>query len=227
MEENYHSSFKLSASWWGFSTSYVMSYAQGYDFVDNNWKSRSEKEFLPYSFSFSYTKPSKTYYKWFNRISVAPGLTTSVTADLIRPTNSYFIFTPSLTFNINNFFYIKFSSTSQNSVIYRYFQKMMGHEGRVPGEDNMWKDLLNSFRFDNEALRKDSGFKLKSLNMEVTHSLHDWDFSMTWSFAPRLLTENGKSYYDMNPYITIGVVWKPMSSMKTQIKDNYGDWTFN
>ena len=236
LEEEHPASLKFSTSWYGLTASYVMSYAQGYDFVDNDgkkgWETRKDsdgkeyKEFLPYSFSLAYTAPSKTYYKWFNRISVAPGLSTSVTADLIRPTSSYFIITPSLTFNINNFFYIKFSSTSQNSVIYRYFQKYGGHEGRVPGEDNVWKDLINSFRFDNEELRKASGFKLKSLNMEVTHSLHDWDFSMTWSFAPRLLTENGKSYYDMNPYITIGVVWKPMQSMKTQIKDNYGDWTF-
>ena len=232
LEEYYHSSLKLSTSWYGFQASYVMSYTQGYDFEDNQWKSRKDssgkayKEFLPYSFGFSYTKPSKTYYKWFNRISVAPGLTTSLTADLIKPTSSYFIFTPSLTFNINNFFYIKFSSTTQNSVIYRYFQKMMGNEGRVPGEENMWVDLFNSFRFDNEALRKASGFKLKSMNMEVTHDLHDWKFSMTMSFSPRLLTENGKTYYDFNPLVTIGVVWKPMESMKSQIKDNYGDWTF-
>ena len=231
-EEEYHDSLKLSLSWYGFSTSYVASYTQGYDFENNQWVARKDsdgntyKEFLPYSFSFAYTMPSKTYYKWFNRISVAPGLTTSLTADLIKPTSSTFIFTPSLTFNINDFFYIKFSSTTQNSVIYRYFQKMMGHEGRVPGEDNIWQDLLNSFRFDDEDIRKSSGFKLKSMNMEVTHDLHDWKFSMTMSFSPRLLTENNETYYDFNPYLTIGVVWKPMESMKTQIKDNYGDWTF-
>ena len=73
---------------------------------------------------------------------------------------------------------------------------MAGHEGRVPGEENIWKDLMNSFRFDDENLRKKSGFKLKSMNMEITHSLHDWDFSMTYSFAPRLLTENNKQKYD-------------------------------
>lgn len=232
MQDYYHSSLKLSASWYGFSTAYVASYAQGYDFENNKWVPRKDsegkdkKEFLPYSFSFSYTMPSKTWYKWFNRISVAPGLTTSLTADLIKPTSSYFVFTPSLTFNINNFFYIKFSSTTQNSAIYRYFQKMLGHDGRVSGEDNLWMDLLNSFRFDDESLRKASGFKLKSMNMEVTHDLHDWKFSMTMSFAPRLVTKDGKTEYDFNPLVTIGVVWKPMESMKTQIKDNYGDWTF-
>ena len=64
------------------------------------------------------------------------------------------------------------------------------------------------------------------MNMEVTHDLHDWKFSMTMSFAPRLVTKDGKTEYDFNPLVTIGVVWKPMESMKTQIKDNYGDWTF-
>ena len=233
LQEYYHSSLKLSASWYGFSTSYVASYTQGYDFENKKWVARKdkdgkdEKEFLPYSFSFAYTMPSKTFYKWFNRISVAPGLTTSLTADLIKPTSSYFIFTPSLTFNINNFFYIKFSSTSQNSVIYRYFQNLFNADAKIDGEDNVWQDLMDSFRFDDERKRQNSGFKLKSLNMEVTHDLHDWKFSMTMSFSPRLITENTLTpYYDFNPMVTIGVVWKPMESMKTQIKDNYGDWTF-
>lgn len=237
--DEYHpDSLKFSASWWGFSFAYVMSYTTGYDFVTAEeasargngakigWEARKEKEFLPYSLNLSYSNPSKTYYKWFNRISAAPGISTNLVYDLIRPTSSYFTFSPSLTFNINNFFFIKFSSTTQNSVIYRYFQAWEGHPGRVPGEENMWIDLWNSFRFDDETKRKSSGFKLKSLNMDVTHDLHDWKFNMTLSFQPRLLTENGNSYYDFNPFVTIGIVWKPMEGMKTQIKDNYGDWSF-
>ena len=42
---------------------------------------------------------------------------------------------------------------------------------------------------------------------------------------PRLVTENGVKRYDFNPYITIGVVWNPMESMKTSIKDAYGEWS--
>ena len=161
-------------------------------------------------------------YKWFNRISIAPTLSTSVVADLVRPTSSYFLFTPGITFRINNFLNITFSATSRNSVLYRYFQTMLGHQGRIPGEENIFLDLFDSFRFDNEDLRKASGFKLKSLNLSITHELHDWDFSMILKFEPRLVTENGRKYYDYNPYFTLGITWRPMSSMKTTIVDDYG-----
>ena len=220
-----HESLKFSASAFGMQLSYLMSYTQGYDFNDG-WVIRSYKEFLPYSLSFTYTTPSKTFYKWFNRISLSPGLNVSLVADLLRPTNSYLVFSPSIKFKINEFLDITFSATSRNSVLYWYFHNNPGDLysdwGGFPG--NIVKDLIDSFRFDNENLRKNSGFKLKSLNMTVTHDLHDWKFNMTVKIEPRIITENGRKTYDFKPYITIGVVWNPMESMKTTIKDEYGEW---
>ncbi|MBP5568716.1 MAG: LPS-assembly protein LptD [Treponema sp.] len=225
LEDNCMESFKLSASYKTFSLSYVMLNTYAYNFDDVNhtgWISETTKSFIPYTLSLSYTFTPETYYKWFNRISIAPTLSTSVVADLVRPTSSYFLFTPGITFRINNFLNITFSATSRNSVLYRYFQTMLGHQGRIPGEENIFLDLFDSFRFDNEDLRKASGFKLKSLNLSITHELHDWDFSMILKFEPRLVTENGRKYYDYNPYFTLGITWRPMSSMKTTIVDDYG-----
>ncbi len=227
LQDWHHDSLKFSASMFGMQLSYVMSYTNGYDFnADDGWKIRKDKEFLPYSLSFSYTAPSKTFYKWSNRISVAPGLSTSIVADLLRPTNSYFVFSPSITFKIYQFLDITFSATSRNSVLYWYFHNESGDPysewGGFPG--NIVKDLIDSFRFDNENLRRNSGFKLKSLNMTVSHDLHDWKLNMTMKIEPRLITENGQKRYDFQPYITIGVVWNPMESMKTTIKDEYGEW---
>lgn len=226
-EDNHPESLKLSLSWWAFSLSYVASYSQLYDFsVGNGWTvSGSGKEFQPYTLSFSFSPSKKTFYSWFNRISVAPTLSTSITADLVRPTSSYFIFSPGLTFNINEFLNISFSATSRNSVICRYFNSITNYE--IPGEDNVFLDLLNSFRFDDRSKREASGFKLKSLNFSITHQLHDWDFNMTFKFEPRIITENGQRRYDFNPYITIGVLWRPMESIKTQITDDYGTWELN
>ena len=225
IENSNHESLKLSAAGFGFQLSYTMSYVQGYDF-DDGWIIRKNKEFLPYSFSFSYTSPGKTYYKWFNRITVTPGLTTSIVADLLRPTNSYFVFSPSIKFTINKFLDITFSATSRNSVLYWYFHNNPGdlysEWGGFPG--NIIKDLIDSFRFDNNDLREKSGFKLKSLNMSISHDLHDWKFNMTMKIEPRLITENGKKTYDFKPYITVGVVWNPIESIKTSIIDEYGEW---
>ena len=148
--------------------------------------------------SLSYSLPSKTYYKWFNRVSFSFGLNTSINADLLRPTNSYFVFTPSIKFKIHEFCEITFSASSKNSVLYWYFHNEDGdlysEWGGFPG--NIFKDLIDSFRFDDEELRSNSGFKLKSLNMTVTHDLHDWKANMTMKIEPRIITENGKKMYD-------------------------------
>ena len=126
------------------------------------------------------------------------------------------------------FFTMNFSATVKNSVIARYF----GNKYDLPGETNIFKDIANSFRFDDESLREASGFKLKSLNLTMTHEMHDWDFNASFKVEPRLVTETEKiggqtkssKHYDFNPYITISIVWRPMSAMKTEIVDKYGEW---
>ena len=225
LEDNNPDSLKLSASWKGITASYVMSYTKGADFDDNQgWILREDKEFLPYSASLTIAPTLPTFKTWFKRITFKPGINTNVVVDLIRPTNSYLLFSPSISFTINEFLTFTFSSTSRNSVLYRYVQSTLGHSGRIPGEENFFIDLFNSFRFDDETLRKGSGFKLKSLNFEITHNLHDWDFKMLFKMEPRLITEKGKTQYSFDPYITIGVVWRPIEAIKTQIVDDYGTW---
>ena len=227
MEDENPESLRLSASLFGVQISYIQSYVLGYDFDSmTGWKIRTEKEFLPYSFSLAYSHSGKTHKTWFNRVSFSLGLNTSIVADLLRPTNSYFLFTPSIKFNIHEFCDITFSASSRNLVLYWYFHNEEGDLysdwGGFPG--NVVKDLFDSFRFDNEELRRNSGFKLKSLNMTISHDLHDWKANMTMKIEPRIITENGQKMYDFKPYITIGVVWNPMESMKTSIVDDYGEW---
>lgn len=228
LEKKHHESFRSSVSWKGLEAAYTMAYTTTYHLDGRHWEADTDgKKFVPYSFSLSYTSSNHAWYIWKGRIKIAPGLSTNITADLVRPTSSYFVFTPSLTFEINKFLTFTFSSTSRNDVLYRYFQKLAGHAGRVPGETNMFIDLINSFRFDNEAKRKASGFKLKSLNFKITHDLHDWDFKTEFKIAPRLVTYAGGQRYDFNPYVTISVVWHPLDAMKTTVVDEYGDWQLN
>lgn len=227
LEDDNPDSLKISASAFGLNLSYVMSYVKGYDFSkDTGWVIREDKEFLPYSLSATYSLPSKTFYQWFNRITITPSLSTSVVADLLRPTNSYLLFSPSIKFKIHEFWELSFSATSRNSVLYWYFHNEDGDLysdwGGFPG--NVLYDLINSFRFDDDSKREGSGFKIKSFNMSMSHDLHDWKFNMTMKIEPRIITENGKKRYDFKPYITLGVVWNPMESMKTSIIDDYGEW---
>ncbi|MDD7013469.1 MAG: hypothetical protein PUI24_00615 [Spirochaetales bacterium] len=237
LEEWHHDSFKISAAWKKLSLAYTMSYTFGYDFdKTDGWTIREEKEFLPYSLSLNYSNSGNTYTFWKNRISFSPKINTSVVYDCLRPTNSYFTFSPSLTFKINKFFDLSFSAETRNNVIFRYFQKCTEFKDTIGGEENPFIDLFNSFKFwgngkfydPSQTARKNSGFKMKSFKISVTHDLDDWDMTASLTFKPRSVTnsDNTKSY-DYHPYFSFSVTWRPMASMKTEIVDEYGKWELN
>ena len=229
LKDSYHDSLSFGLSGYGASVSYSHKYTQAYKLTENGWVKDNEagdegKLFMPYSLSFSYSMPSKNLYAWYNRISLKPTLSTSINMDLIRTTNSSFSITPGLTFNINNFLNLSISASSKNSVIFRYLQEYFDTDGvEIPGEKNVFKDLYDSFAFWDENKRKASGFKMKSLSINLTHELHDWTFASEFTVSPRL--EKGK--YDYSPYFSMAVVWRPMASIKTKIEDKYGEFTLN
>lgn len=229
LEDKYNDSLSLRLSGYGFSSDFVMQYVAGYEYDDLlGWKLKQDKIFQSSHLDLKYTSPSsKKFYFWKNRITLAPNLTTSVKLDFLRPTNSYFTFAPSISLTINEFLTLTFKATSRNDVIYRYIQKVTDFEPEIPGEENIFKDLWNSFAFWDEAKRKASGFKLKSLDIGLSHQLHDWTLTSQFTITPRQISENGKRFYDFSPYFTLSVVWKPMNSMKTTIEDKYGTVTLN
>ncbi len=235
LEEGHGESFRLSLSWNNIVASYTMQHTYGYDFDSSlGWVTRGEKEFLPVNFSLSYSLKTQVFRFWKNRITLTPSLSTSIVLDFIRPTSSYFTFSPTLSFSINNFLEISFSAQSRNDVIYRYVQNLFPSGISIPGETNPFVDLFNSFAFwgdgqfydSNQTARKSSGFKLKSLSVKVSHDLHDWKLSAELSVSPRLVTSGGQKQYSFDPYFTLSVVWKPLPSIKTQVTDKYGTWEF-
>ena len=222
IKDSYHDSLTFGLSGYGASISYSHKYTQAYKLTDT-WVKDNDvgddgKKFMPYSLSFSYSMPSKTFYAWYNRISFKPTLSTNINMDLIRTTNSSFTFTPGLTFNINNFLNLSISTSSRNSTIIRYLQDIGEFERK-----NVFTDLFDSFAFGDENKRRLSGFKMKSLSINLSHELHDWTFDSEFTVSPRL--KNGK--YDYSPYFSMSVVWRPMASIKTKIEDKYGEFTLN
>lgn len=243
-EEEEQDSFRFSLSGYGAQLAYTMSYATDYVFdvnrdssgvitKRNGWLASSDKKFQPYSLSFAYTNPSKTFKYWTERISWTPSLSTSLVYDFVRPTSSYFVFIPKVTFKVNDFLDFSFSAESRNSVLYRYFCPQSDYDFyyNSKGERNFLQDLVDSFRFDSDDKRKASGFKLKSLAMTITHDLDDWDLNCSFKVSPRYVSasssSDGKAYYDFSPYFSLSVSWRPLSGMKTEIKDEYGEWSLN
>lgn len=228
MEEKHHDSFTISASAYGATLAYSMSYTTGYDFdADSGWVSRPQKEFLASTLTLGYDMPSAEFTFLDGLISLSPGLSAEINYNLLKPTSSYFTFEPSLTFTINGVLDITFSAASRNDAIFRYFSDAVGFEADIPGEKNVFVDLFNSFAFWDETKRQQSGFKIKSFDLRISHSLHDWDLAAEFSIEPRLIKDSLPYYYDFNPYISLSVVWRPMSSLKTTIADDYGEFKLN
>ena len=231
LEESHADSLKLALDYLGFQFAYTMQYTYGYDYdADKGWTSKPDMDFQPYTLSLAYVSPSKTFRYWKNRISWAPALNAGLVYDYLRPTDSYFKFIPSITLRINNFLDLTFSSESKNSVIFRYIQDYTKYGDIISGEKNFMQDLINSFAFWDTSLktRKASGFKLKNLKITVEHNLHDWDFSSSFVFQPRLISDDGpRPYYSYEPYFTFAITWRPMTGIRTQIVDDYGEFHLN
>ena len=237
LEEKYHDSLKLSASWKNLQLSYTMQYTTVYDFDQKKgWTAKNDKEFVPYNLTLAYATQNKKYKYWKNRITWAPSVSSSIVYDFVRPTNSYFRFVPNITFNIHDQFELSFSSESQNNVIFRYIQDYVGYEDAIAGEKNVLKDLYDSFAFwgngslydSEQTARKGSGFKIKNFKVSVKRILHDWSLEGNITFKPRYVTDSaGKKSFDYHPYMTFAISWHPMPSMKTNLVDDYGTWSLN
>ncbi len=240
LEEEEHDSFKFSVSGYGAQLAYTMSYTTDYEFNSKNdvekdsskkigWQTGTDKHFQPYNLSFAYSSGTKTFKYWTDKISVSPSLSTSLVYDCIKPTSSYFTFIPAMTFKVNDFLNLTFSAESRNNAIYRYFcsDADFNRYYQGAGYRNFSDDLIDSFRFDDNEKREASNFKMKNFKIALTHDLDDWDFNCEWSVKPRLLTEGGSKRYDFSPYLSLSVSWRPMAGMKTEIKDEYGDWKLN
>jgi len=231
IEEDMSSKLTFSASWLSLSANYAMSASVPYRLdPGSGWVlDGTEKEFMPSSAGLTFdntAKPLKLRV-WKNRVALDFALKSLVSFDLIRLTESYFVFNPSITLKIHEFLDISLSSESRNDVIARYCQDWMDLPAPLPGERNLWVDLVNSFSFHDTNLRKESGFKLKKINFSIIHYLHDWTLNLTYSMEPELNTEKRPYRYEFIPEVTFSVIWKPISDIKTKVKTEDGVFYLN
>jgi lipopolysaccharide assembly outer membrane protein LptD (OstA) len=160
---------------------------------------------------------------WNNRLSFSFNVNSSLNFDLQRYTYSRFSFTLGFTLTVKNFLDLTFSATSENAVIFRYVQNIPFFDLPVelPGEQNFLIDLWNSFRFDDEELRRGSGFKLKSFSLSLTHHLGDWNARLGITLSPYLEQNSFPYRYKFNNEISFLVQWVPIGEIKTEMNYSY------
>ncbi|GMO62891.1 MAG: LPS-assembly protein LptD [Treponemataceae bacterium] len=231
IEKKHPSSLSTYISGYGLTASYTMLYTMGVNVAQNaggQWESKSDNDerFRPAAFNLAYTGEKK-FYGWKDRITFTPGVTTNIYFDLIRQMSSYFALSPKITFSIYKMLDISFSTSIRNNVIYRYFN--FDEKLPVPSTaaTNPFVDIFYSLSFWDINKMRASPFKLQSFSVTLTHSLHDWDMNASLTLTPRVV--GGQAVLDYNKLVelTVGIVWRPLKSIKTTIKDKYGDFILN
>jgi hypothetical protein len=218
----------------GFVFKYNAARSPGYTLAYNanktnitGWQARdsSQAELRPLSMNMSYSKnfDKKTFFN--KRFSFSINTGASLNFDLQRYTYTKLAFNLSATVGINNFLDFTLGTTSENSQMFFYLSDLPFFKENGPEikqyvtvyEDNFFKDLVNSFRFNDEEIRRKSGFKLKTFNLAATHHLGDWDAVLSVSMTPWRDPADPSSPYRFITNVSFSIQWLPISELKTQI----------
>ena len=221
--------FTSNLNLWGLSASYSALYSRPFRFnplygqpgTGNQplYIQLTEEKLEPRELRLTYTQPLTRDGIWENRLRFNANLRTSLAFDLQRYTNSRLTFSLSFNFFITNFIDLNLSMSSENTVVFKYFQHwpMFNLPMELyPNEDHgFFRDLTNSFRFDDMDLRRRSGFKMRSLSLGVMHYLGDWNALLSIQTTPHL--PQGSRSYQFSNEISFIIQWVPISEIRTQI----------
>jgi hypothetical protein len=229
------SSLNLTA--WGLSATYAASRMFGFEYIPGSgsgtgWVQKTGKESLQSSnFSLNFSKSINKSDLWDDRLKFSVNTSSRLFFDLQRYTSSSFTFSLGFTMGINKFIDLSLSANSENTSIYRYFKDMPPFNDapiNVPDgpQNNLFLDLFNSFRFDDDELRKTSGFKMKNFQITATHYLGDWNAVLNWTMSP--YRPPNSRQFEINNEVTFLIKWIPVSEIKSDIsynKRNTPEWT--
>jgi hypothetical protein len=222
----------LSLPKWWLNASYSATRSAGYELDPaRGWVlSTGEQSLKHKDLNISFNPKQLTGKLWDNRLNYAVSFTSRLYFDLQRYTGSNFNMTLGFTLGITNFLDFSINFNSTNSVIYRYYRALIPNlDPRIANatgdQYNIFLDLLNSFRFDDENRRRSSGFKMNTFSLRADHKLGDWNAALTVTMNPYLPT--GERQYKLNSEISFSVHWIPVGEIKTDMTYSKRDdkWT--
>jgi hypothetical protein len=185
----------------------------------DGWVQMPDRGLHPHEMRFSYRNIFAQTNLWENRLNLSIGLNSDLIFDLQRYTNTRLTFGLDARLNIARFLDLRVVTASENTSMFKYFQNLPFFNlptQLYPGaEHNIFMDLLNSFRFDNSDLRRQSGFKLRSLNLQMIHHLGDWNATLAMNMVP-YLPQGARSFRFTNE-ITFLIQWIPITELSTRI----------
>jgi hypothetical protein len=218
----------LNLSKWGFSASYTASRMEGFEYIPSgssgSWVQKTDEPSLQSNnLSLNYTNTTNKKEFWDKKLNFSVNTSSRLFFDLQRYTSSNFTFSLGFTMEINKFIDLTMSANSENAAIYRYFKDMPPFDSapiNVPDgpQNNLFLDLINSFRFDDDELRQISGFKMKSFRISAVHYLGDWNAILNWTMSP--YRPPGERRYEISSEVSFLVQWIPITELKSDVSFN-------
>ena len=211
----------------GLSASYSATRMTGYrleiqaDGTPSGWVTNTgEPSLKSNDLRFSFSKSLSQIEIWKDRMNFSFSVNSSLNFNLQQYTSSRFTFGLTFRLAIAKFLDLSMSFNSENAVIYRYYRSLLpGLPDTILNDEgeqyNLFSDLLNSFRFDDDARRRSSGFKMKSFSLQASHFMGDWNANLTVSMAPYRPTNSNS--YQLGSEISFIVQWLPISEIKTDM----------
>jgi hypothetical protein len=224
-EDNEITSITTSLSLWNFRASYSAIKSRQYewqwdDIVGGRWVQFGEEGLNPRSLTFSYNRTTNDIQFFNDRLNLSFNTNSALNFNLQQYTNSNFQFTMGIFLNITDSLELRMSATSQNSVIWRYFKGISGFEHLTEmypegPQNNVFRDLLSSFNFFNQASRRRSGFNMQRFELSAIRYLGDWQAELGISMYPH--RHAGSQRFEISTDVNFLIQWKPITEIKTDI----------
>jgi hypothetical protein len=231
-DDGYFTSNVTTLAWGHFSSTLTAARSYSYSYVGGSgWSSSADQSFLISNLSAAFAEDWSAPKDWPFSSTIKGSL--SYSQSFLEFSDSILAFNLAVTFKMTDFLDVTFSSLSQNSSAWRYCPWLFsGTKDLGLGADYYYvsplTDIAESFYFWDTSARKRSLFKLKSLSLKVSHSLHDWDASFEISASPSLsLGSDGRYTYVIDPTFTFLLSWRDLPEVKTSVVKGSDGYTFD
>ncbi len=217
LADGYPTDSLTSLKLWFFNMQFEAKRTNLYQFSPvQGWTATGAVDFVPSNLSMGVSYDYKSAPLWKNRIELGTNVNTAWNINLLQFTDNALTLNLTATLSIYQFLDISFSLQSEDRATYRYIPAFASQVGQTPISPAT--DLLKSINFFSNTDRKESNFKMKSVDLKLVHHLEDWDLNMEFTGTPELTTSNtGVSYYQWNPTFTLSVDWKPVPEIKSNV----------
>ena len=172
---------------------------------------RSDKPLGLRQLRLDYNETLGPAYWWRDRVKLELAAQAGWTINFPQPRNNRLTLSTTVTANVHEFLDLTFSTSSSNDRTFLYLPDWARQAGVEPL--NPLEDLLRSFAFWDEELRRRSNFKIDEVRLNAVHHLQDWDLTVGYTARPR--EKDGE--LDLSSEFSIVVQWLPVPEIRSRL----------